>query len=1681
MRKFYLFLSLMIMGCLPALYAGESVPFYDPCNSPTAEIIQDVPGQTSTTYRWQYNTTVNVYDQYYKLQRRNTSTAHNGTVFTKEIDFQAGKCYRVKVRVNSYSADGGAFKVNLATGTTQSTFDGTPLMQYNNLERSYWQEFECYFVPTQDMTRRVAVTDFSVATMQWFYLQGIWVDEVSNVAASAPTGLTATAAPNQEMKVTVKVTAPSTTVDGKALTKIDGLKVYAHKSHLYTIKDVQPGQTVNVTFPVTMAGEYRFTVTAEANGLESQCARYVTPVFVGQTLPDWYASGNFKSEYNDNGWRLVYNATYLPNQGMSLQYDSVVAAEKGATSFTVKRMPDNKTLVENGSTADILDSSFLTEAKDNTYYWYELYVNGATTPVTSNSVAINCPIMYNFFLDAWWHNQAANKHQKNVTPYDPLKQRCYWSGFGGTFSYIGSADSKGGFMVNPGVKLEAGKTYRVDYNISTDYERIAGFEVLCGKSNAPEALTTSIIPYTEVAYNKIFHLHTGYFTPTETDNYFIAIRAWVDNADQTGDIYVDRIHIEECAADLPCAVEDLKIDFKSALEGVLSFKTAANNVSGKPQQELDRVEIYKNGSLFKTISPVAPGTAYTVDVAITPKQTDVYKVVACNSLGSSLEKQTSIFLQGAPFYYDFANASDVSNWTVIDGYRDGYSWGHQSGEYRAFDSNGKLAEWTFTPPIYMEAGKYYQVRFAGRTGRETILLSSYLGDKPEILAMNQTIKEHESVEPFNYNRYTTKYISVPESKTYYIGFHAEDTIERKSSSSYHAYIDNLQMKEGQPGTIPGMGHMEVTPASNGSASAVAHITLPTTDLEGKPLAKPCTKAYIYYKSMGMYVTTHVQDWVAADLKQTIDLTSTDDIDVNITSGLSSNYYHIFKVEFENEDGIGEPEEQIVYIGVNYPALPDFLKATPVESDSTFNKWTLTWTKPETDVNGYPLNCARVIYDVKYQTWNCYPVGQGTYLGSMSNIISNYTDTVYNWVPYPLATQRFQRFAIIPKACPNLNNTSSMKYDNNKYLVTEFMPVGPAYKLPFAESWPYGRGTMIFRGGLGAGMGAYGFDSKALTATPYDNDGGMLVFQFGYLEDACGMLSGRIDLDIAKPVLRFALYNFGDADRTDVNTVQVLVRRTNGPWEVVAEKSVDQWTKGLKQNWSICSVDLSAFSGQVIEFAFKGICNRITYVAIDHVTIGEPNDIDITAARFELPEEGFVGRPMEPFKFTVKNNGVMKAEGVTAALYRNGVKVSSDISLGDIEPDTLATCEFIDSLSLADMADFDEFKYYAVATVANDADLSDNTSETLTLPLILPETYPSVGALAGNAEDEKVTLTWTKPVVPTEPEAKVDDLESYPSWTGIDNGNMGFWSFYDTDQMPIANLEYVFGVTWPIQSYSRQAFVLANFSDYAFEVFHENYPGMLEAHSGEKVLTSVQNDNSSDWPVCDWVISPKLPGIAQTISLWAKGAGASEYLEVFYADRDTRAVRNFKHVDNVAAIPYNTWTKYEIELPDSAVYFALRHYRIGGYALLVDDIEFTPLGNERLVLEGYNVYRNGELIARNYTPANIADENIEFVDNVSADGNYDYEVSAVYNRGESKPELTTIGLTGLTSLSAKQAVAYGLTGKIAVKGAEGMSVEVYTVDGMLVNMAEGQNDMTIAAPAGFYIVTVGNESFKITVR
>ena len=108
------------------------------------------------------------------------------------------------------------------------------------------------------------------------------------------------------------------------------------------------------------------------------------------------------------------------------------------------------------------------------------------------------------------------------------------------------------------------------------------------------------------------------------------------------------------------------------------------------------------------------------------------------------------------------------------------------------------------------------------------------------------------------------------------------------------------------------------------------------------------------------------------------------------------------------------------------------------------------------------------------------------------------------------------------------------------------------------------------------------------------------------------------------------------------------------------------------------------------------------------------------------------------------------------------------------------------------------------------------------------------------------------------------------------------------------------------------------------------------------------------------------------------------------------------VDNAA------WTQYTADLPANTRHFALQCCSQEGFVTMIDDIAFTV---EAKTVTGYNVYRNGQLIAS--LPATTT----TYTDALSPDAQQPspllYTVTAVYEQGESRlSEPFTIGTDGI---------------------------------------------------------------------
>ena len=278
------------------------------------------------------------------------------------------------------------------------------------------------------------------------------------------------------------------------------------------------------------------------------------------------------------------------------------------------------------------------------------------------------------------------------------------------------------------------------------------------------------------------------------------------------------------------------------------------------------------------------------------------------------------------------------------------------------------------------------------------------------------------------------------------------------------------------------------------------------------------------------------------------------------------------------------------------------------------------------------------------------------------------------------------------------------------------------------------------------------------------------------------------------------------------------------------------------------------------------------------------------------------------------------------------------------------------------------------------------------------------------------------------------------------------------------------------------------SQLAWFVMDASYPGLVSdfaAASGNKYLASIFNlrptdDNLPYIANNDWAVSPLLYGGEQTVSMLARSlnlAEAAESFEVWYSTVDSTDPADFRIAGTVESVA-GTWTAYSFKLPAGALRFAIRYTKTYGLMINIDDVTYVPDGKSSLILEGYNVYRDGVKV--NELP--VKERSFTDVEPLPLDGAL-YAVTAHYGEsGESRPgNAVKVTTSGIADVEA--AVALTVTsrrGEILIKGAAGCKVVVTDALGRVVAAADGKDVMTVAAPCGVYIVTAGNRTAKVLV-
>lgn len=740
--------------------------------------------------------------------------------------------------------------------------------------------------------------------------------------------------------------------------------------------------------------------------------------------------------------------------------------------------------------------------------------------------------------------------------------------------------------------------------------------------------------------------------------------------------------------------------------------------------------------------------------------------------------------------------------------------------------------------------------------------------------------------------------------------------------------------------------------------------------------------------------------------------------------------HQWSVVVISNEGRSNAAASRDYVGPSEPLAP--AKVTMVET-STVGRVNITWSPVLYDVRGKQLADGMITY---------------TLLEDEHLMAEGLTKPEY--------TAQIRR-ASEPQEFLSVSVYAVTAAGESDETMSALVPVGNPYPMPWTESFPNAENknsVWAIQNVRGSGYGQWRGVTDSGGIPSQDGDNGVIAAFTPYEGDCTRLISGKIDLKGATaPVLQAYYYNIEGG----TNKVELQIREFGQEeFETIATHTNDG-----SESWTRMIAPVENYIGKTVQFALQTTMGNQYYTVFDNLRLFNLKAVDLEAAGLATTDVARVG---DNIKITVDvaNNGADDVKGFKVALYRDGERVAvSDPT--DVDMLGTVRIEFTDEIKTLHN---ETTVYYATIECDGDADLTNNTTRSAEVRVDLP-LYPSPDNLEATQAGADVTLTWTRPEISSVPMAAyTDDFESYTSGTISDFGD---WTLYDGDKSEtyaIRDVEFEH-MTQPM----------------AFMIFDYTWPGTetdpsgYRPHSGNKfaVCMSAYYDANDDW-----LISPELSGEAHRVTFYARSF-QQEFRESF----EFMASSTGTNPDDFTRIGYDNsvpvrWTAYSYDVPAGTKHFAIHCNSDNQFMFMVDDVSFTPAGMETTMLEhkGYNVYRNGQKVNTSLV------EGETFTDRAVPDGDHRYQVTSLYDRGESVPSNDAfVNMSGVTDIALEGVSVTAADGNIVIDGARGMQLAIVTPAGMTV-LADGCVDadrVVVPSAHGMYIVTVGGKAFKVVVR
>lgn len=968
--------------------------------------------------------------------------------------------------------------------------------------------------------------------------------------------------------------------------------------------------------------------------------------------------------------------------------------------------------------------------------------------------------------------------------------------------------------------------------------------------------------------------------------------------------------------------------------------------------------------------------------------------------------------------FDTEEAFDL--FTVVDANGDGNTFRYN--DYNASVSvqgnpSMDMDDWLIAPPVKLEAGKIYQFKLSCFTNAFMTAndrLEVCLGTDRTVESMTQEIIPES---PTGHGKDFEQYFNVAADGTYYIGVHGCSPADETE-----LYISNISLA-GVDGAVPGaITDLKATSDPDGAMYITISGIAPAVDALGNPL-----------EEIDEIVIEYDERRVGA-----VEASPGAEFSTQLKVSGKAKFYKV-SVYAVNSYGPGIAGVVGDYTGI---FEPEEVTGISIEECAEGNAQ-ITWNAPTTDVHGHNLDASELKYSV-------YDASTGDVL------TENLCDTSYTWETGAVSEQVFLAAVVYA-------HTSG---GDSQPALSEMCPMGQAWRPAYIESFD--------NGNLSAPIGVSSFDSStewgittpgSLLSDDADNTNGFAVAKFKSLKDEGAMYLGKIDLSAAAdPSFSFATYNIynEESGNANINRIEVLVNEGGG-WQTLLDGTVDELCGGNRNVWSTLTMSLAPYRGKVVRLCIKVTAALYTYLPLDAIKVLDNVDVNLTAASLQAPATVKRGEAFD-LRLKVINNGKTAVEGgdYSVQLFKNDA-AEPVATLPGVDLVSLASNSFVFSQTLT-FDDAASNTFFAKVLYAADQNQADNTSVTVTVDRFSNAKEAPSALTVEKEGDDSARLNWIHDLY-SGPDSEIvtEDFEGYDSFA---NNGVGEWTFVDADQAEIGGFQDV--LIPGIERESLQSF-------FVFDASHPNFSTneTFAPHSGDKFLAAMYAVFGDDCD--DWLISPELSGNAQTVSFYAKSYSSSypETIEVYYTTEYRKATASFTNLVQTFSDLPEQWTKYTFEVPEGAMFFAIRSVGSYNYMLMLDDITY-----ERRIDKptGFHVYRDEEKL--NDAPVAA----LSFTDMQVPDSFVSYRVTAYYPDGtESEPSnAATLTSSGIGDVASELSVTAG-KGIITVEGAEGRDVSVLNPAGITVYTGKADATLRVRVAEGIWIVRVGKEAFRLIVK